>query len=254
MTEPRRERILAELARQRFMSIGDVTASVGCSVATARRDLDALAQAGRIRRSRGGAIALAGANEAAAPVAPHSRADDPFGPEKRRIAAAAAALVADGDTVALGGGSTTLEVARCLRGRTLGAVTNAIDLARELAAVPGARVVLIGGVLNSGADELVGPLAEGMLAQVRIDLLFLSVDGLGVEAGATIIGDLEAQVLRAMAARARRVVVVADRRKIGRTALTQVLPLSAVSALVTDAGPSAAREAIGASGVEIIQA
>ncbi len=252
MGEPRRERILSELARRRFMSIGDVVSSVGCSVATARRDLDALARAGLLRRSRGGAIALA-VYDGSMPATPGSEAADPFAAEKRRIAAAAAALVADGDTVALGGGSTTLEVARALRGRKLGAVTNAIPLAQELAAEPGTRVVLIGGVLNTGADELVGPLAEGMLAQVRIDLLFVSVDGLSVEAGATIIGDLEAQVLRAMAARARRVVVVADRRKIGRTALTQVLPLGAVSALVTDAAATPARDAIQAAGVEIIQ-
>jgi len=113
-------------------------------------------------------------------------------------------------------------------------------------------VVLIGGVLNADMDELVGPLAEDMLARIRVDTLFLSVDGVSAEAGATIIGDLEAPVVRAFAARARRVVIVADQRKIGRTAVIQVLPLVAVEILVTDAGPSPARKAIEGAGVRVI--
>lgn len=254
MTETRRDQIAAELTSRRFMSIGDITARFGCSVATARRDLDALARAGRIRRSRGGALAvteaargtpLMAAGEGPAEI-------DPFAAVKRRIACVASGLIADGDTVGLGGGTTTLEVARCLRVRTLGIVTNAVDHALELASVPGAKVVLIGGMLTSG-HELVGLLAECMLAQIRIDTLFISVNGLSVEAGATIIDDLEAQLLRAMAARARRLVVVADHRKLGRTAVTQVVPIEAVRMLVTDAAPSPIREAIERAGVQVVE-
>jgi len=211
MAEERHERIASALAQQGFMSIGDITSHAGCSVATARRGLDALARIGRIRRSRGGAAASGNTATAVIHTPPTVRAarDDaepaPFAAVKRRIARTAA-LVADGDTAGLAGDTTTLEVARCLRGRSLGLVTNAIDIARELAAIPGARVVLIVGVLNAGLDELVGPLAEGMLARVRVDTLFISVDGsvdsLSAEAGATIIGDLEEPIVRAFAARA----------------------------------------------------
>ena len=257
MAEERREHIAAAVAQRGFMSIGDIMSYAGCSVATARRDLDDLAAAGRLRRSRGGAMASPRLDVATAPGLALSSSggdteSDPYAGAKRRIARAASELVMDGDTVGLAGGTTTLEVARCLRGRQLGLVTNAIDIARELSAVPGSRVVLIGGVLNAGLDELVGPLAEGMLAQIRVDTLFISVDGLSVDAGATIIGDLEAPVVRAFAARARRTIIVADHRKIGRTAVTQALPIAAVHALVTDAGPSRAREAIEGAGVRII--
>jgi len=265
MAEERRERIAAALVQRGSMSIADITAQVGCSVATARRDLDTLARLGQVRRSRGGAMATPTPPTAsAAPGGPlvggasparatrRSAEPDPFALIKGRIARAAADLVMAGDSVGLSGGTTTLEVARCLRGRSLGLVTNALDIARELASAPGARVVLIGGVLNADMDELVGPLAEDMLARIRVDTLFLSVDGVSAEAGATIIGDLEAPVVRAFAARARRVVIVADQRKIGRTAVIQVLPLVAVEILVTDAGPSPAREAIEGAGVRVI--
>jgi len=265
MAEERRERIAAALVQRGSMSIADITAQVGCSVATARRDLDTLARLGQVRRSRGGAMATPTPPTAsAAPGGPlvggaspgratrRSAEPDPFALIKGRIARAAADLVMAGDSVGLSGGTTTLEVARCLRGRSLGLVTNALDIARELTSAPGARVVLIGGVLNADMDELVGPLAEDMLARIRVDTLFLSVDGVSAEAGATIIGDLEAPVVRAFAARARRVVIVADQRKIGRTAVIQVLPLVAVEILVTDAGPSPAREAIEGAGVRVI--
>lgn len=256
--EERRERIAAVLAQRGFMSIGDITSHADCSVATTRRDLDALARIGRIRRTRGGAAArseTAAAVTHAPPVVREARgsaAPDSFAEVKQRIARAAATLVADGDTVGLVGGTTTLEVARLLRGRSLGLVTNAIGIARELSEAPGARVVLIGGVLNAWMDELVGPLAESMLAQVRVDTLFISVDGLSAEAGATIIGDLEALIVRAFAARARRTIIVADHRKIGRTSVTQALPLAAIHDLVTDAGPSPAREAIEHAGVRVL--
>jgi len=265
MAEERRERIAAALVQRGSMSIADITAQVGCSVATARRDLDTLARLGQVRRSRGGAMATPTPPTAsAAPGGPlvggasparatrRSAEPDPFALIKGRIARAAADLVMAGDSVGLSGGTTTLEVARCLRGRSLGLVTNALDIARELASAPGARVVLIGGVLNADMDELVGPLAEDMLARIRVDTLFLSVDGVSAEAGTTIIGDLEAPVVRAFAARARRVVIVADQRKIGRTAVIQVLPLVAVEILVTDAGPSPARKAIEGAGVRVI--
>lgn len=249
MAEERRARIAAALAQCGVMSIGDITAHVGCSVATARRDLDTLARLGRARRTRGGALAVSDT------AAREDRRDADaalFAAVKRRIAHAAAALVEDGDTVGLTGGTTMLAVARHLRGRPLGLVTNALDIARELAAAPGAQVVLIGGVAYAGLGEIAGPLAEGMLRQIRVDALFLSVDGVSAAAGATITGDLEAPVVRAFVARARRTIVVADHRKIGRTAVSQVLPIAAVAALVTDAGPSPARAAIEGAGVRVI--
>jgi len=145
MAEERRERIAAALVQRGSMSIADITAQVGCSVATARRDLDTLARLGQVRRSRGGAMATPTPPTAsAAPGGPlvggaspgratrRSAEPDPFALIKGRIARAAADLVMAGDSVGLSGGTTTLEVARCLRGRSLGLVTNALDIAREL--------------------------------------------------------------------------------------------------------------------------
>lgn len=259
ITDNRREQIVTALAQRHFMSLDDVRSIFGCSPTTARRDLAALAATGRLRRTRGGAVAINAHAAANATMeiqtAEQSTAQaDPCAAVKRRIGRAAATLIADGDTVALSGGTTVMEVARQLDKRKIGVVTNAVDVALELINTPGVRVMLLGGTLSSASREVVGPQAAEMLAAISIEILFASVDGLSAEAGATCIGTLEAQVLRAMAAQARRVVIVADHRKIGRAALARVLPLASISTLVTDACPTPALEAIRGAGVQIIEA
>ncbi len=248
MMDDRQERIIAALVQRQFMSVQDVALLLDCSPTSARRHLSALAAAGHIQRTHGGAVALP------ADLAPPASPSDPFAALKQRIAAAAADLVADSDTVGLSGGSTTLAVARQLRDRRIGAVTNSVEVALDLASGKNSRVMLLGGMLSPITREVVGPEAEDMLAQMSIDRLFLSVEGLSVEAGATCIGTLEAQIMRAMAAQARRVVIVADHRKIGRAALTRILPLTSISMLVTDSYPTPALEAIRRAGVHVIEA
>jgi DeoR family transcriptional regulator of aga operon len=257
ITQARRNAIAAEMAHRQFMSTRDIVAVFGCSPATARRDLHALSEAGRIRRARGGAIAMEHMSSEPPPGAVDvgQLPPVPFLQEKRRIARAAAALVKDGEAVGLPGGTTTLEVARSLRGRRIGAVTNSINVALILIAASHTHVVLMGGVLDrSTMPEVVGPLAELVLTQLRIDTLFLGVNGLSADAGATSNDELEAQTARAMVARSRRVVVVTDHSKIGRTALTQVTPLSRIDMLLTDAaGSSPELEAIRTAGVQVLE-
>lgn len=255
LTEERRERIVAEVMKRRFLSIHDIVTDFDCSRATARRDLDILAALGRIQRMRGGAGDVNGMNVGDVTAIDQEPARDPFVSARQRIAIAAAGLIADGESIGLSGGKTTLELARCLRGRRIGVVTPAIDHALELAADQRTRVVLIGGVLTADSRELVGPLAEQMLAEWQIGTFFLAVDGISIESGVAIIKDLEAHLARFMAARARRVVVVADHTKIERIALTHVMPITGVDTFVTDASaPIAACEAMRQAGVQVITA
>src|SRR5579883_1692551 len=173
----RREQLVAELAKRQFMSVHDIMEHFGCSFTTARRDLTALVAEGRVRRTHGGVIALDATNGDGATTARRDAArHEPYAAEKRRIAAAAAALISDGDTVGLSGGSTCRAVARALSGRQLGVITNAADVALDCIVHPGVRVMLIGGMLNPSSRELVGPMAEAFLDQVHIATLFVGVD------------------------------------------------------------------------------
>lgn len=254
ITQARRNAIAAEMARRPSMSTQDIAAIFECSPATVRRDLRALAIAGRIRRSRGGAIALARQSDDPRTAATTADTSVSFLAAKQRIARVAATMVKDGEAIGVPGGTTMTELARWLQGRRIGVVTNSIDVALILVAGPHTRIMLVGGLLDrSTTPEVVGPLAELSLSQLNIDTMFVGVNGLSAEAGATSNGELEAQTARAMMARSRRVIVLTDHSKVGRTALSQVMPLEAIELVITDdAGPSSALDAIRARGVQVL--
>ena len=155
--------------------------------------------------------------------------------EKRRIAAEAASRVAEGEAVGLTGGTTTTEVARVLVERQrLTVVTNALNIASELAIRPNLKLVVTGGWARSESYELVGPIAEQSLAGLNLDTVFLGVDGISFEAGLMTHHEVEAHTNLALMERARRTVVVADSSKIGRTAFARICEIERVHELITD--------------------
>ena len=175
--------------------------------------------------------------------------------EKRRIAQTAAALVPDGvSSVALSGGTTTTEVARVLATRSgLKVVTNAINIAADLALRPAVTLVVCGGTARPESHELVGPLAEQALAQLNVDIAFVGVDGITATAGLTTHHEVEAATNRAMIRSAQRTVVVTDSSKVGRRAFANIAAIGAVTDLITDDGadPDECR-AIQEAGVRVI--
>jgi DeoR family transcriptional regulator of aga operon len=220
---------------------------LGVSGATVRRDLQALSRSQLIVRTHGGAVSQGSDAEVPAGVKAVLRQ-----PEKRRIARAAAGLVAHGAVVGLTGGSTTLELARVLLDRRgLTVVTNSLDVASELAGRTGIHLVMIGGIVR-GSRELVGPAAETMLVNYHLDLAVIGVDGLSAEGGTTY-DEMEATTDAAFLQQARRRVVVADSSKIGRVTFARITPLSGITDLVTDRGaPPQALEPIRQAGVTVL--
>jgi DeoR family transcriptional regulator of aga operon len=155
--------------------------------------------------------------------------------EKQRIALAAAELVPDGSVVGLTGGTTTTEVARVLCDRSgITIVTNALNIASELVLRSNIRLVVIGGSARHASYELVGPSAESMLARYHLDLAFIGTDGVTLAGGCTTHDEMEAHTDRAFLGRSRRVVVVADSSKLGRTAFAHICDLSEVDDVITD--------------------
>ncbi|RZS90902.1 DeoR family transcriptional regulator [Motilibacter rhizosphaerae] len=228
----RAERLSAILDQVSASGSVDVVAladAMGVSGATIRRDLQSLSASRLLVRTHGGALANEVGEELPVRVKAAQRQ-----PEKRRIGQAAAALVEDGAVIGLSGGSTSMELARSLgerRGITV--VTNAINIAAELAGRPGLRLVVVGGIVRQ-SFEMVGPAAEAMLANYHLDIAFIGVDGLSPEEGCTTHDEMEAQTDRAFVHRAHRTVVIADSSKIGRVTFARISPLSGVHDVVTD--------------------
>jgi DeoR family transcriptional regulator of aga operon len=136
--------------------------------------------------------------------------------------------------IILDSGTTTTAVARACRNfKNLTIITNAMNIAGELAG-SGVEVILTGGVLRQNSFSLVGPLAEESLRKLSADLLFLGVDGFDVGYGLTTPNLLEARVNRAMAESAKRTIAVCDSSKFGRRSLSLIIPTSSVDETITD--------------------
>ncbi|MEZ0095157.1 DeoR/GlpR family DNA-binding transcription regulator [Streptacidiphilus sp. EB129] len=252
--------ILEQLAAGGTLDVDDVAVQLSASAATIRRDLDHLAQQQLLTRTHGGAIANATSYDLPLRYKTARRAG-----EKQRIGMAAAALVPVGAVVGLNGGTTTTEVARALAIRAdlngegadaqITLVTNALNIAGELAVRPHVKIVVTGGVARPQSYELTGPLARGVLEQVALDIVVLGVDAINADLGASAHHEGEATINRLMASRADQVVVVADSTKLDRRAFARICPLAEVDVLVTDSAASAGTvKGFEAAGVRVIQA
>lgn len=231
---------------------------LGVSAATVRRDLDELAGQRLLVRTRGGAI-------------PHSVSYDlpmryktsQHPDQKLAIATAAAALVPSGGVVALNGGTTTTEVARALVASidvddgasdvpAFTVVTNALNIAHELAVRPQIKIVATGGVVRSQSYELVGPLATPTLERLTFDVVILGVDGISAAGGAATNNEAEAAVNELMTVRANHVVIVADTSKLGHEAFARICPIDVVDTVITGCGGNPAEiAALRAAGVDV---
>jgi DeoR family transcriptional regulator, aga operon transcriptional repressor len=223
--------ILEALANDGSVGVADLATELDVSAATVRRDLEFLEHQRMLTRTHGGAVAQGVLYEL--PLRYKSARHQE---EKKRIAAEAATRVADGVAIGLTGGTTTTEVARAVIDRQrLTVVTNALNIASELAIRPNLKLVVTGGYARPESYELVGPLAEQALAGLNLDVVFLGVDGISPTAGITTHHEVEAHTNLALIERARHVVVVTDSSKIGLVAFAQICPIDRVHEVITDA-------------------
>src|SRR5580698_9720142 len=133
--------ILRQLNERGSVGVVELSQHLNLSQASVRRDLHLLEQQQLLTRTHGGAVASGVLYELPMRYRGGQRHD-----AKRAIARAAAALLEDDVTsVGLNGGSTTTEVARALASRSgLRVVTNALNIAAELAVRSNIELVVCG--------------------------------------------------------------------------------------------------------------
>jgi DeoR family transcriptional regulator of aga operon len=251
LLEERRRRIVDLVNGKGQVTVEELSSAFGTSVVTIRSDLKALEEIGALVRTHGGALPQRDGDDL-----PISVKENQHQPEKRRIAAAAAKLIMDGETIILDSGTTTAEIAKLIRGMKLNSInviTNALNIAVLLANVPHVNLVMLGGVLRSNSFSLSGPHAEAALSQLRADRLFLGVDCLDPEIGLMTPFLLEAQLNAQMIRVARQVVAVADSSKLLRRNLSIIAKVEELDLLITDRGAAPeAVTALGQHGVEVV--
>ncbi|WP_035772212.1 DeoR/GlpR family DNA-binding transcription regulator [Arthrobacter sp. Br18] len=240
--------ILGALRTRPAVRVSDLSVRFGVSEMTVRRDIDVLVAAGSLHRVHGGATRRLSALEAGFSVNSGRQAT-----AKRAIAAAAAALVLPGMTVAVTGGTTTFELARHLvLVDDLTVITNSLPLAEELhrlrpppdaaGSAPRQQVLLTGGE-RSPSEALVGPLAITAIRALHADLCFMGAHGVDAAAGISTPNLAEASTNQSFAGQCGSLLILADTTKFGVISLARVVGLDAVAGVVTDSPPADPRYA-----------
>jgi DeoR family transcriptional regulator of aga operon len=238
--DQRSQQILQELLRAGRVGVDELARLFDVSPSTIRRQLRALESKGLLRRTHGGAITIAPMlYEPFRHLSSFQEQEEQHASEKRRIGLAAAALIADGETISIGAGTTTTQVARSLMHRKgITVITNSLNVAMELSNRSDLRVFVSGGYLSGDWFALVGPTALTSVTEIFVDKAFIGVDGIHPELGLTTNYPDQATIHRAMIRQARQRIVVADHGKVGVVGRALIALANEINIFVTDSGAS----------------
>ncbi|WP_020617630.1 DeoR/GlpR family DNA-binding transcription regulator [Paenibacillus daejeonensis] len=203
-----------------------------CSVTeeTIRRDLDRLEQAGRLKRSHGGAVSV---KEQQTEV-PHTEREIAYIEEKKRIAAEAVQHIGPRERIILDASTTAWYMASILPDIPLTVLTNSIQVAIALSTKERVEVISTGGTLAPRSLSYVGPLAERSLESYHVDKAFISCKGIHLERGISETNEQQAIIKSRMIGMAEQVFLLADHSKFGLKTFAHVADLSKVHTIITD--------------------
>ena len=246
----RHTELIGLLKKRGYCSVVEMSQLLNVSSMTIRRDLHILHEKQIVELTYGGARWIAPKrNEPDFDIRTHEHLV-----EKQAIGKLAAELfIKEGDVVGIDSGSTTLEVVRNLPNVPLTVVTHSMAAANVVAQNKLHSLIVLGGVLQHGANCFCGPQAIGALQTLYINKLFLSASGLLLPQGLSCDNLLDAEVKQALLNSSRQVILCMDSSKIGRAYLARFAPLDVLDTLITDNGISdESREAIEQQHIQVI--
>jgi DeoR/GlpR family transcriptional regulator of sugar metabolism len=225
----RQARIVAELRALPTLRVNELADRLEVSTETVRRDFSELEERGLINRTYGGATRPMSFEPALA------ERETLMVAEREKIAAAASRLVEAGDIIMIGGGATTLYVARRLAAEKnhLTVITHAFSIAATLATNPLHRVLMLPGQYDGREGLISGPDTIDALHKYRANKTILGASGITVE-GPSDAGIGPGLIYGAMVRRAAETLIVADHSKMGRSSLSVYCEWAANITLLTD--------------------
>lgn len=247
----RKEQIAQIVEEQGRARVSELAARFGVSAVTIRKDLFSLESERRLVRAHGGAVAVKRDRpELAFDVRERLQPE-----EKARIGAAGAALVTDGESIALDASTTALFLARELKKlawHELTVVTNGIRIASELAGQRGIVVLMPGGRVRWEALSLIGPLGSSIYRKVNIQKAFVGAAGFTMESGLSDAIEEEAQIKRSMVSAAREIVAIVDHTKWQRASSATFCRTERITCVLTDTeAPGEMTAALRKLGIEV---
>lgn len=249
MPNLRQREILDVLTIKGRCSLAELAEEFNVSAETIRRDVKSLAEEGLVEPVRGGVALPEVLRETAFHYCLLEQVD-----AKKTIARRAAAEVANGEVLLIGGGSTTTYFAHALRHHMeLTVITNSVDIARMLIPRNGNRVYCVGGALRSMDGAVLGPLAVEFVRRFSAKKTFFSVAEVDLADGLMHDAVEDVEIVRAMMERAERRYLLCDQSKFGRRGLLKLAAFDEVDALVTESEPAPEfRRRLEEAGVEVL--
>jgi DeoR/GlpR family transcriptional regulator of sugar metabolism len=247
----RYEKIVQLVNDRGSVRVSELAALFGVTEETIRRDLAALEQAGRLRRSHGGAVSIRDVNV----EIPYFEREVTRAEEKERIAREAVRRIEPHDRILLDASTSAWYMAKHLPDIPLTVLTNSIKVATELAAKEKIDVIASGGRLSPRSLSFVGPQAEASMADYHVDKLFFSCKGVHLERGLSESNDLQARLKRQFIGMAEQVVLLADSSKFGVQAFARIAGLDRVDTIISDRElDDATRDQLSERGIEVVLA
>jgi DeoR family ulaG and ulaABCDEF operon transcriptional repressor len=253
--EAERQKLILKLVQERsIVSVADLVQLLDSSDATIRRDINAMGERGQIRRIRGGAEAVRPRHEAHLVGTPFAFSQDQHAPQKRAIARAAAALIEDGESIIISGGTTTFALVEFLAQRSLDILSNSIPIVQQLLTASRNQVTIAGGTVFREQNIVLSPFQNDTIEHFWAQKMFIGCYGMnrfGLMEADPLIGQSHARLL----GRTEKLVVMADSGKLRRRSSMIVVPLERVTTLVTDEGAEDEDLAVfRQAGIEVITA
>jgi DeoR/GlpR family transcriptional regulator of sugar metabolism len=246
----RQEHILNLLNQNKRVSVTELSQMFNVSEVTIRTDLQALSAQDLIVRTHGGAIPAPRSPELSLVLRSQKQVE-----EKKRIGAAAAGLVSNGDAIFLDASSTALALAHHLRKhRDLTILTHSLVIAQSMLDAPGVTVVMNGGVVQRDTVSLIGSDWQPILKKFNVKSGFFGAHGLSFPEGLTDVSADEAEVKREVLSMCRQVVALIDASKWGRVGSASFARPEDIHIVITDIhSPSALVDQARSIGIQVIQ-
>ena len=211
--------------------VGDLSTGINVSEDTIRRDLQELAEHGKLIKVHGGALSKS-FYTSFKPAQVYSLEN------KKRIAQKAAGLIQDGMFVSTTGGTTIIELAKALPENLHATfITGSLPAALEYIHHPNIEVIMIGDKLSKSSQITVGGEAITRIRQIRADICFLGTNALDANQGLTDNDWDVVQVKRAMIESSSRVVSLAIAEKLNTVQRIRVCETKDIDVLITELDP-----------------
>ena len=235
----RKRYILDELQRNGSVVITDLAERIQVSSMTIRRDLNAMAEDGMVTLEHGGAVLNSGSLFECS----ISFKNEINVSEKQRIAAKCMEYINEGDSVFLDAGTTPNELAALLRGkRNISVLTHSLLVANTTATMRNIKLIMCPGEFRENSMAFLGPLTDDFIQHFQIDTLFLSLEGIDLNDGLSVVDVQDGHTKKVLVEKAKRVICIADHSKFNKSFFYKIAPVADVDLVVTDTGLDAATQ------------